>query len=67
MTISDTYRVLEDDERIIAGDEFKMHDLPDAYWSPVDTFVGHRVREFNTSHHARVEFRRVIVRGEVLL
>lgn len=65
MTISDTYRILGDDERIIAGDQFKMAQLSDEYWSPVDSFIGSRPRDFSSPLLERVVFRRLIVRGEV--
>lgn len=61
MLISDTYRLLEDDERILPGDEFKMGGLSDAHWAPVEAFVGHRPREFCAPLSERVQFRRLIV------
>lgn len=67
MTISDTYRILGDDERIVAGDQFKMAELSDEHWAPVESFVGHRPREFNHALFERVLFRRLIVRGEVAI
>ena len=63
MIFADLHRPLEPDERIVVGDEFKMADLPDDHWAPVDKFVGHRPREFSRPFHERVLFRRLIAHG----
>jgi hypothetical protein len=66
MLLTDTYRFLEDDERILAGDQFKMGGLSDDHWAPVEDFVGHRPREFCSALSERVQFRRLIVREVVV-
>ncbi len=66
MLLTDTYRLLEDDERILPGDEFKMSGLSDEHWEPVEAFIGHRPREFGGGEWARVQFRRLIVREVVV-
>ncbi len=62
--LSDLYRTLDPDERIIAGDQFKMAGLADSCWAPVEAFVGHRVREF-VDRAGRIEFRRLVVSSVV--
>lgn len=61
MLLSNTYRLLEPDEQILAGDEFKMHGLSDDHWAPVEKFAGRRVRDL-VGRAGRVEFRRLIAR-----
>lgn len=64
MLLSDTYRLLGPDERILDGDQFKMAGLPDSLWSPVEKFAGQRVRDLS-GQAGRVEFRRLIARAVV--
>lgn len=59
MTIADIYRLLELDERILPGDQFRLAGLDDNFWAPVEKFAGHRVREFQKE---RTIFRRLIAR-----
>jgi hypothetical protein len=66
MLLSDTYRLLDDDEKVIRGDQFKMAGLPDDQWGPVELFIGHRPREFKLQQFARVEFRRLIAREVIV-
>jgi hypothetical protein len=60
MTHTVTYRILDDPaERILAGDQFKLHSLGDEFWSPCELFIGHRLRDLSSS---RADVRRVIAR-----
>lgn len=56
--LAKVYRLLTDEERIIAGDEFTMRAIlnPDC-WGAVDKFIGMRVR--NASDRGKILFRRL--------
>jgi len=64
MQLADVYRILEDEERILPGDEFNMFVLRDDCWGAVDKFAGHRVRE--VSDRGKIVFRRLVVREVIL-
>lgn len=59
MILADLYRLLEDEERILPGDQWKLSSMSDEFWHPVDSFIGKRVRDLRASCR-QCQFRRLI-------
>lgn len=57
--VEKVYRLLEDDESIVAGDQFKPALLSDSLWSPADGFEGWTVARLSSSN-GRLLFRRLV-------
>lgn len=56
--LADVYRILEDEETILPGDEFNLATLNDECWGAVDKFAGQRVR--NVGERGKIRFRRLV-------
>lgn len=63
--LTETYRLLGPREMILPGDQFKMHDLDDSHWAPVEAFVDHYVDQV-VGRAGRVDFRRLVKREQIL-
>jgi len=52
-----THRLLDEEEIVALGDEFKFHSLSPEFWAPCDSFVGWKVRDLIRG--VRIQIRRL--------